>query len=120
MRIEVSGNIGIVSTKRKYFNYKRKGYWVGQRWVKPKTIRKYKDVPIKEPYLSGNIELKVYEDFVLRGVYVDESERKYFCVTKNFIRNEPTSILKIIDMNIGNTFSPPKSLTLLGKPTAEY
>ncbi len=111
MRIEVLGTIGIVHTEQKFYWYKRKGYYVGKRYVKAKKIRKYKTVPLKQPYLRGDIQLKVYDDFLLRGVYVDENGKKYMCMAKYNI-SEPFSLLRCVTTNLGKTFSAPKTLTL--------
>lgn len=109
MKIDCLGTIGIVHTKQKPYWYKRKGYYVGERYVKAKKIRKYKTVPLKEPYLSGDIQLKVDADFVLGGVYVDENGKKYCCVSFcNF--TSPISTLKIVTTNLGKTFSAPTKL----------
>ena len=112
MKIDCLGTVGIVHTTQKPYWHKRKGYYVGERYVKPKKIRKYKTVRIKEPYLFGNIELKVDAEFVVGGVYVDENGKKYMCCSKtNF--SEPISMLRIVATNLGKTFSAPKSLMLI-------
>lgn len=112
MKIDCIGVIGIVHTKQKPYWYKRKGYYVGERWVRPKKICKYKTVPVKEPYLSGDIQLKVDADFVLGGVYIDENAKKYMCTQKVSMPNT-ISTLRIVTMNLGKTFSPPKNLQLV-------
>jgi hypothetical protein len=112
MNIECNGTIGIVSTRNRGYWYKRKGYYIGDKWVKPKRIRKFKKVPIK-PFLSGRIELKVDAELILGGIYRDENGRTYVCYTKNIFFGKPTSMLKIVATNLGETFSPPKSIALI-------
>lgn len=112
MNIECNGTIGIVHKKQKPYWYKRKGYYVGERWVKPKKIRKFKTVTIKAPYLSGDIHLKVDSDFVIGGVYVDDNGKKYMCCSKTNIQNIQ-STLRIVSTNLGKTFNVPKSLNLI-------
>jgi len=114
MKIECLGTVGIVHTKQKPYWYKRKGFYVGKRYVKAKKIRKYKTVLIKEPYLSGNIELNVDADFVMGGIYVDENGKEYMCCRKMNI-NEMVSSLRIVSTNLGKLFSAPKTLTLIMK-----
>lgn len=118
MKIDCLGTIGIVHTKQKPYWYKRKGYYVGERYVKPKKIRKYKTVSLKEPYLSGDIQLKVDADFILGGVYVDDNGKKYMCTQKMSIPT-PISTLRIVTMNLGKTFSAPKMLTHIMTPMSE-
>lgn len=109
MNIKCFGTVGIVHRKQKPYWYKRKGYYVGERWVKPKKIRKFKTVPLKEPFLSGYIKLEVNEKLVLGGIYADENGKKYACVSfHNF--TEPISELKIVTTNLGKTFAAPTQL----------
>jgi len=119
MKIECTGNIGVCSTKLVPYWYKRNGYYVGRRYVKPKRIKKFKRVKIKEPFLVGNIELGVDMDLFLGGIYVDENGQKYLCVRKSHI-DKAYSWLRILQTNLGSFFSIPQSLTLLGKNITEY
>lgn len=100
MKIDCLGTVGIVHTKKKPYWYKRKGF---------RVVRKYKTVPLKEPYLSGYIQLEVDEKLILGGIYADENGKKYACVSfHNF--TAPLSMLKIVTTNLGKTFSAPKNL----------
>ena len=109
MKIDCLGTVGIVHTKQKPYWYKRKGFYVGERYVKAKKIRKYKTVPLKEPYLSGYIQLEVDEKLILGGIYADENGKKYCCVSfHNF--TAPLSTLTIVTTDLGKTFAAPKKL----------
>ncbi len=112
MRIECLGTIGIVHTKQVPYWYKRKGYYIGEKYVKAKKIRKYKTVQLKKPYLSGSVHLRVYSDLVMGGVYVDERGKKYMCVSNQFF-TKTVCLLRICSTNLGSTFEPPQSLTLI-------
>ena len=111
MKIECFGTVGIVNTKKVSYIKKRKGYYVGKRYVKPKKIVKFKEVPIKEPYLFGYIYLDVDQTLFVGKQYIDENGKKYLCVsTHNF--TTPLSHLKIISPNLFKTFAAPKTLNL--------
>lgn len=118
MKIDCIATIGIVSTKQKPYWYKRKGYWVGKRYVKAKKIRKYKTVKLKEPYLSGDVRLKVYEALLMGGIYKADTGDTYVCTNlTNF--TEPISELRHISTNLGKKFSVPQSLILAFKAVSE-
>lgn len=113
MTIEILGTIEIVHTQQKPYWHKRKGYYVGDRWVKPKKVRKFKAIPIKQPYLFGDIKLRVdSDDFNLNEVFADESGRNYIC-TQVMAIPKPVSILTVLKTNLGKTFSAPKQLLKL-------
>jgi hypothetical protein len=110
MKIDCLGTVGIIHTEKKSYWYNRKVFNIGKRYVKAKKIRKYKTVLIKEPYLCGDIQLRVDADFILGGVYVDDNGKKYMCVQK-LLMPTPISTLRRVTMNLGKTFSAPKMLT---------
>lgn len=118
MKIEVSATIGIVYTKQVGYWYKRNGYYIKDKWVKPKMIRKFKKVRIKEPYLSGSVEIKAFSDLVLGGVYSGDNGVQYLCVSKSNI-SEPISTLRNIPTNLGKLFLIPKDLTMVSKSYGE-
>lgn len=113
MKINCLGTISIVYTKQKPYWYKRRGYYVGGRWVKPKKIRKHKAVLIKEPFLSGHITLEVDEKLILGGIYADENGKKYCCTMFHHF-TEPLSTLEMVTTNLGKTFSVPTKLVHAG------
>lgn len=112
MRIECKGTISIVLTESKPYWHKRKGYYRGDKWIKPKKTLKYKQVPIKNPCLGGDIELKVYEKLVIGGWYVCDNHRLYFCHQVTSIP-EAASYLRVRDTNLGKCFTIPKDLLLV-------
>lgn len=115
MRIDVSGNIKIVSTVRKPYWYKRAGYWVGDRFIAPKRIKKFKDVPLKTPYLYGHVQLVVHEHLRLGGTYVDHNGVRYRCTATT----GGASNLMIENINLGASFSPPLDLILIAQAFSE-
>jgi len=118
MNIKVIGTISVVSTIKKPYWHKRKGYYVGERWVKPKKKIKYKTVPLKQPHLFGDIQLEVDKDLVLNGMYVDENGKQYICMQRSLIPS-PVSKLRVYNMNLGSTFSTPSKLTLVFSQASE-
>lgn len=113
MKIECLGNIVIVDTKPKPYWYKRNAYYVGNKKVKAKKIRKFKTVKLKEPYLSGNIRLIVDEHLTLGGVYQDNNGLKYICDIRLSIKETLQSQLRVVNTNLGKTFSCPKQLVCI-------
>ncbi len=118
MQIACHGTIGVVTTKQKRYIKKRKGYYIGEKWVKPKRTVKFKQVPIKEPYLSGQILLSVNAELMLNGTYMDDACRLYICTSITRI-NGVTSTLMNANLNLGIAFSIPTRLQLIGKRITE-
>jgi len=115
MRIEVTGTISIVSTIKKPFWYKRKGYYLGNTFVQLKKVRKFKNVPLKTPYLYGHIQLVVHENLSLGGTYVDHNGVTYRCTAIT----SGVSNLMIENTNLGTSFSPPQHLILIAQSFSE-
>ena len=116
--IQVSGGITLVSTKRKPYWYKRKGYWVGDRYVKPKKIRKFKTVGLKKPYLAGDVTIEVNMACEVGHVYSDENKVLYICTSKSVI-GLPCSRLRIVSTVLGSAYFFPIKLPCVHKPYSE-
>lgn len=118
MKITCIVEIGIVTKKLKGYWYKRKGYYIGKTWVKPKKIRKFKYVQIKEPFLSGSIELQVDIPLKLGCCYIDEHKRTYVCIDVENLKS-PISILQGLSTILGKTFKTPTQLLLVQSSFSE-
>lgn len=116
--MRVIGRISIIATKPKHYWYHRKGYYVGERWVKPKKIRKCKYVPT-EPYLFGDLTLQDNRDLDLGRTYIDDSGRHWVCVNKTFYSDGAVSLLRIANPYLGTIYSDPQYLTPVSKPIGE-
>ena len=116
--MRVIGRISTIETKPKYYWYHRKGYYVGERWVKPKKIRKCKYIPT-EPYLFGTLMLLVDKGLDVGCSYVDDHDRKWLCTNKTITSEGCRSELKIMNPHLGKSFTPPSNLTIVYKPIGE-
>jgi len=115
MKIECIVDITVSATVRKAFKYKRKGYFIGTKWVKPKTITRYREVSIKKPSLIGDIRIIVDELLIINGCYSDEYRNKYICTNRQvFGENNVSSELRISSMQLGQKFKTPTQLVLIG------
>lgn len=115
MIIELEGSFSIAATELKAFFYKRKGYYVGERFVKPKRIKRFRQVPLKTPFINlNNVQLKVHERMLLGGMYVDENGLKWICTTilssEAFVVSNRVSILKPVELYLKGKFTAPKLL----------
>ncbi len=118
MQIACHGTIGVVTTKQKRYIKKRKGYFIGEKWVKPKKTVKFRQAPIKEPYLSGQILLSVNAELMLNGTYRDDAGRLYICTSITRM-DGVISTLANANINLGIVFSIPTRLQLIGKRITE-
>lgn len=112
MNINCIGTVGIINTEQKFYWYKRKGYYIGDKYVKPRKLSRVKNIPIKDPYLYGDIKLVVDADLVLGGMYADENGKRYVCTESVSIQNTVCT-LRITTMYLGKEFSVPKTLTFI-------
>lgn len=120
MIIEIEGSIGIAATKLKAFFYKRKGYYVGERFVKPKRIKRFRRVPLKKPYIYfTNISLKAHEKLKLGGTYKDQSDIMWRCTqisSEGFFNKNPISTLTPCKLYVEGVFNIPNKLLIVSEP----
>ncbi len=118
MTIECIGNISVVDKTPKEITYKRKGYFIFNKWIKPKKLKRVKYVPLKEPYLFGTLTIVVDADYVLGGTYMDENINYWCCTSKTNLGVQKSS-LKNVSTNLGRTFNIPTRLTLVMQQAPE-
>jgi hypothetical protein len=116
--IQVKGAIILRSTEEKNSWHNRKGYYVGERWVKPRRIKRKKKVAIK-PYLFGILTLIVPRDCVLFGSYKCTEGRVWVCRNKRATTQGFVSWLEIANPYLGEKFIIPEDIQLLYNPIGE-